>query len=182
MQESFLSAGESEFLILGYTNDDGTLNTIDAADYRKFVLGTVDIEEAYADVTGDGIISLVDLIRQQKNIAVLDDIIKDGNFVLNDKSVYKENVSQNMRAGAKYMLVMNHKADRDITVKFNGEKLTAAAADEVYEYEFTTPFTVTPTGGIDLQLIGVGTVNGFSIKAFDTDNELVENWKRGNSV
>lgn len=192
LSEDFSSA--AEFIAAGDLNADKTLNATDVVSLRKLLIedetdGTyvaiyaANADAKYSDVNGDDSVNVLDLVRQKKNIAADFDVVDTANgaLVLKGNTAYVGDLFSAMGTGADYKVTFSYKSDSPVKVKINsmGEEIVIdkAAADSwtTVEETVTAPLTFAENG-IELQIIGEGLVNDFSITRTNMDNELSENW------
>lgn len=192
VSEDFTSAGE--FLAPGDMDANGSVNAEDAVALRELLLNNngdkaydavyaaKGAEAKYSDINGDDLVDIKDLVRQKKNLTENFVFIENGAMSLNGNSSYKGEFISVLGTGAEYEVSYTYKSDSDLLVKING-----LSEEIVYENEpvadsttviktFKTPLTLTETDSIELQIIGVGSVEYISVTRINMDNDLVENW------
>jgi len=192
VSEDFTSA--CKFLAPGDMDADGSVNAEDAVALRKLLLSnsgdkTYDAvfaakgsEAKYSDINGDSLVDIKDLVRQKKNLTENFVFVENGAMSLNGNSSYKGDFISVLGSGAEYEISYTYKSDSDLLVKINGlsEKIVyeneAATDSTTVTKTFKTPLTLTETDGIELQIIGVGSVENISVTRINMDNDLVENW------
>lgn len=181
VSEDYASLEKSSFLAPGDFNADGKVSAVDIAQLRVFFLKGTE-EPMNSDVNGDGYVDLRDIVRQKKNSVNIPEFISEGAMQLNGNSVYSGEFLSLLGTGATYEISYSYKSETPIKVVING------LGDEiVYESEvaldivsvthtFKTPLSITDLSDVELQIIGSGTIEDFSITRVNMDNELVENW------
>lgn len=192
--EDFSSADSCNFLAPGDMNADGLVNAVDAAELRKLLLkgfndssytavfAALGSDAKYSDVNGDAEINIVDLVRQKKHMAESFSFVKDGVMQLNGKSAYAGEFTSIMGTGASYVIKYSYKSDASIKVIISGlgddivYENAAVAEMTAVEYTIKTPLSLAAADGIELQIIGVGVVDSFSVNRINMDNEFVEIW------
>jgi len=194
VDDDFSSATECEFLAPGDLNGDGSVNAIDSVELRKLMLSDLDDKSydavyasegdtaKYSDVNGDDNVDIKDLVRQKKELAENFVLVSNGAMSLNGNSAYSGEFISVMGTGATYEISYSYESEASIKIIING------LGDEIiYEndavseltsvtYTLKTPLSIDDVTGIELQIIGVGTVEDFSVTRINMDNELVESW------
>lgn len=192
--EDFTTASVCEFIAPGDLNADGSVNANDSVSLRKLLLSNLGDhsydavyaskgEEAkYSDINGDENIDVRDLVRQKKNMVENFVFIENGAMSLNGNSAFVGEFISVLGSGAEYEISYTYKSDSSIRVKINGlsEEIVyenEAASDFTTVTEtFKTPLKIAETDGIELQIIGVGSIENISVTRINMDNDLVENW------
>ena len=190
----FTTADDCSFLAPGDLNADGRVDSVDSVELRKLLLkGNDDTsyvavyaanEESakYSDINGDSFVNLKDLVRQKKNMVEDFKFITDGEMALNGNSAYNGEFISVLGTGASYEISYSYKSDAPVKIKINGlgdeivYEDAAAAEMTAVTHTFKTPLSIGEVSGIELQIIGVGTVKDFTVTRINMDNELVENW------
>lgn len=189
LSEDFESA--VEFLAPGDLNADKALDASDVVALRKLLIEDetdgsytavfgANADAKYSDVNGDAAVNVKDLVRQKKVAASDYSVTADGALVLNGNSAYTGDLFADMGTGAQYKISFKYKATGVIKVKINamGETIevrkAAASNWKTAEATFTTPLEFAE--GIDLQVIGVGSIDDLVITRINMDNEYSENW------
>lgn len=173
VNESFNSA-KTEFLTPGDIDADGKLNADDLIQTKKFLL--TNQSNTYADANGDGDFDILDLIRSKKN--TFDMFVENGVMNLNGKSIFKGEFVSKLNTGVSYQLNCKYKSDSDVLVKIRGigedKEITLSSTSGAYldfTNEFTTPFVINGTEEIELEVIGIATIDTFEVKQLNADNE-----------
>lgn len=190
LSDDFSDAGKSEFLPAGDLNADKKIDSTDITSLKKIILknntdstytavyGEYGDEALYADVTGDGMVNIIDLVRQKKLSAGSYEVVENGALVLKGNTAYKNDLLSVMGTGAKYRVQFTYKSSDSVTLKLNsmGEeiKIEKDAADrETTVSEIITAPLSFADDGIDLQIICKdGIIKDFSITRIDMDNEI----------
>lgn len=183
VSESFSSASSCKFLQPGDVNKNGAVNADDMALCRKNLLGiATDIASAYYDINGDSANNIKDLVRQKKIISSNADFIADGAMSLNGNSIYSGEFVSIMGTGSEYTITLSYISDSGIKIKINGfgeEKVfSAGAATELktVTFSYKTPLSKSNTQGVELQVIGIGSVSDLSVTRINMDNVFEEVW------
>lgn len=179
VDEDFASASDCSFSAPGDMNADGALNATDATSLRKLMLGN---SNSHGDINGDFAIDVRDLVRQKKVIAAQEQHIVDGALALNGSSVYSGDFLAKIGTGASYVINFDYMSEAPIKVVISGLGddivLEAAASTTLTSATFTQkmPLTKIASGDAELRIVGVGTVDNFSVTRINMDNELIESW------
>lgn len=190
----FASAATCEFLAPGDMNADGAVNATDVTALRTLLLselggGDYDvvfaangIDAKYSDVNGDTTVDARDVVRLKKNMAESFQFISDGVMILNGNSSYKGDFLSVMGTGATYSVSYDYKSDAPVKVVISGLgddivfEDAAASSLTTVTHTLETPFSIETQDSIELKIIGVGTIDNFSVTRVNMDNELTENW------
>jgi len=174
VDEDFSAAAECDFLEPGDMNADGSLNAADLTALCQVLLN--DTQHSYSDVNGDRQTNVLDLIRAKKNSVSV--FVNDGSMNLNGNSIYNGEFISALRTGVTYQIRCRYRSTSAVTVLVNGlgqEKVfTLASTDGEWATvtnNFNTSLTIASHTGIELQVIGVASVDDFEIKQLNTDNE-----------
>lgn len=183
VSENFNSASSCKFLQPGDVNKNGVVNADDVVLCRKNLLGlATDIASAYYDVNGDAANDVRDLVRQKKITSSNAEFIADGAMALNGNSIYSGEFVSIMGTGAEYTIKLSYISDSGIKIKINGfgeEKVFSAGTAtelETVTFSYKTPLSKSNTSGVELQIIGIGSVNDVSVTRINMDNVLEEAW------
>ncbi len=180
------------FLAPGDYDGNGVIDTDDHTTLKVLLLN-IDKQNAYdtvyaankdaiySDANGDGVIDIRDLVLQDENKNL--DLVSDGTLVLNGKSAYSDELFQIMGTGAEYEIVYTYKTETSLKAEINGLELladkTETSTDEntgaiTVTRTIKTPLSLASENGIELQLVGEGTVEDFSVTRINMDNELAD--------
>ena len=183
VSESFSSASSCKFLQPGDINKNGVVNADDMVLCRKNLLGlATETASAYYDVNGDAANDVRDLVRQKKITSSGAEFIVDGAMVLNGNSIYSGEFVSVMGTGAEYTITLSYVSDSGIKIKINGfgeEKVfsTGIATElKTVTFSYKTPLSKSDTLGVELQVIGVGSVSDLSVTRINMDNVFEEVW------
>lgn len=189
VSDDFSDSSKSLFVCPGDINFDGQLN---AADLSRLVRILLEVKSTayddvvseregteYSDVNGDNSVNIIDLVRVKKNIVYRNYFLDDGTMAFDGKCVYSESLVPQMGTGASYRISYRYKADSQVTVKFNsmGEEKEYVHSSSnnswiTAEHTVKTPLTKGEAIRFDLQIIGKGALDDFSITRINMDNEL----------
>lgn len=194
VEEDFASAAASKFVAPGDMNADGSLNADDASTLRKQLIsaqgtGSYDAvvsakgeASKYSDINGDGIVDIRDLVRQKKNTVANRQFISGGTMTVNGNCAYGGDFLSAMGTGATYVVSYAYKSDAPIKVVISGmgedvvyENAASSTLTTVTEI-LKTPLAFDANGGVELKIVGTGTVDNFVVTRINMDNELSENW------
>lgn len=192
LSEDFSTA--AEFIAAGDMNADKDLNASDVVSLRKILIEdetdgtysavyTADKNAKYADVNGDDLVNILDLVRQKKNVAADYDVVDTakGELVLKGNTAYVGEFFSNMGNGAEYTVSFQYKSNKAVKIKINamGEEIEirqpAATRWSTVKKTIKTPLAFAEDG-IELQIIGEGSVSDISVTRTNMDNDYSENW------
>lgn len=190
--EDFSGDFDYKFLAPGDMNADGEAGADDLVILRQLLLSNIkdnsytavyelNVETAkYADVNGDGLVDIRDIVRLKKNSVANSLFVADGVMSLNGNSAFTGAFNSVLVTGAVYEVSLTYKSDYPITVKMADldEEIVFDAVSKVTTVTktFETPETITDTEGIEFQVIGVGSVESILVTRVNIDNDIVDNW------
>lgn len=188
VSDNFTDASKTLFLLPGDMNADGVANANDlpilinillrseTTDYSAICSGEL-TGSIYSDTNGDESVNILDLVRAKKNIANASDFVSNGSLNVNGRSIYSGEINANMSAGVTYTVTYKYKTTSALKFKLNLQgdvdvrNYGPSDSWQTVSYDVTVPLTKVVPEGIEAQIIGVGQVDDFSIKA-NIDNEL----------
>ena len=179
VSEDFASDSDCSFLAPGDMNGDGKVSAEDLVILKQLLINNENgnsyssVYEAngeiakYSDVNGDGFVDIKDLVRQKKNAAESFVFIDKGAMVLNGNSSFKGAFTSVLDKGAVYEISLTYKSEAPIMVKIAdlNEEIVFEAKNSVSTVTktFKTGATVNDKNGIDLQLIGVASIEKITV-------------------
>lgn len=191
IKEDFASAADCLFLAPGDVDADGHVVANDLTLLKKLLLikksgSYADVYKQngetakYSDINGDGLVNVIDIVRQKKNLSKILLFVDGGVMTLNGNSAFKGDFTSALSANASYDICLTYKSDTPIKVKIGdlGKEIVFDASAKVTTVvkSFETPATVTDEEGIDFQIIGVASIEDISVVRVNMDNDIVDNW------
>lgn len=191
---NFAKNNDCEFLAPGDLDANEKVNAYDFtslskilfSDYKDCSYDTVYSVKGniakYSDITGDGQVNIIDLVRIKKILIENYDFVSDGIMKLNGNSAFAGDFISVLGKGAEYEVKVTYKSEAPINIKINGmDKEIVFTGNSSSDYTtvtktFKTPLKLNVTDGIEFQVIGIGSIKNISVTRINMDNELVENW------
>ena len=172
VSDDFADASASKFICPGDIVKNGVVDESDTGKMRKILL-EIDDEVDYSDVDFDGHVDLIDLVKCEQSIG---NGFQNGQLSFNGKCVYAPKLSTNTGAG--YQVTYRYKTAGGFKVQFNlaGELKTYTETSTGEWKTATYDITSFPKRGsaqpdFDLLIDGDGTLDDFSIKRVNMDND-----------
>ncbi len=184
--------GDTGFLAPGDYDGNGAIEQEDESALKGLILTVDDTANTYttvfqnnaaaiySDVNGDGYVDVRDLVMLDQNSK--GEFIADGVMNLNGNSAFGGKLFDVLGTGAEYEIEYSYSENTSVDVKFNGldgllkDSTTQNAENGVVTVtrNIKTPITDLNNSGIELQLIGEGEIQSFSVTRVNMDNEIAD--------
>lgn len=184
--------GDTDFLAPGDYDGNGAIEQEDEVALKGLLLTVDDTANTYttvfqnnagaiySDVNGDGDVDVRDLVMLDQNSN--GEFVADGVMNLNGNSAFSGKLFDVLGTGAEYEIEYSYSENTSVDVKFNGldgllkDSTTQNTENGVVTVtrSIKTPFTITNQNGIELQLVGEGEIQSFSVTRVNMDNEIAD--------